>query len=62
MEVAEQTRRLCALALRAGRDEPCPGAECPLWENGECALERMSADGELYIDGWPDEPTGSSSA
>jgi hypothetical protein len=56
MDVAEQARPLCALALRADRRELCPGAECPLWENGECALERLSAEGELYIDGWPEEP------
>lgn len=55
MELAEQTQRLCALAFRAGREEPCPGAECPLWENEECALERLSADGELHDDAWPDD-------
>jgi hypothetical protein len=54
MEVAE-TKRLCALALRAGREELCPGDECPLWENGSCALERLTADGELG-DEWSDGP------
>jgi hypothetical protein len=55
MDVAEQTERICALALRAGRRELCTGEECPLWESGDCALERLSAAGELYVDGWPDE-------
>jgi hypothetical protein len=55
MDVAEQTERICALALWAGREEVCPGHECPLWEGGVCALERMSAQGELYADAWPDE-------
>ena len=55
MDVAEQTEHLCLLALRAGREEICPGGECPLWEEGGCALERLSADGELYVDASPDE-------
>jgi hypothetical protein len=55
MDVAEQTARLCVLALRAEREELCPGKECPLWEDGACALERMTAEGELYVDAWPDE-------
>jgi hypothetical protein len=55
MDVAAQTERLCVLALRAEREEPCPGEECPLWEDESCALERMAADGELYLDAWPDE-------
>jgi hypothetical protein len=55
MDVAEQSQLLCLLALRAGRREVCPGEECPLWEEGGCALERLSADGELYVDEWPDE-------
>jgi hypothetical protein len=57
MDVSEQTKRPCALALRAGREEVCPGEVCPLWEQGSCTLERMSADNELFVDGWPeDEP------
>jgi hypothetical protein len=54
MDVREQTARLCALALRADREEVCPGAECPLWEDGDCALERMTADGESGVDSWLD--------
>jgi hypothetical protein len=50
MDVAAQTERLCLLALWAGREEICAGAECPLWENGSCALERIGADGELVDD------------
>ena len=52
MDVAVQTDRLCLLALRAGREEVCPGSECPLWEDGSCSLERMRADGELDDDQW----------
>jgi hypothetical protein len=52
MDVAAQTERPCVLALRAGREEVCPGSECPLWEEGGCALERMGADGELVDDPW----------
>jgi hypothetical protein len=33
--------RLCELAARAGRKEPCAEDSCPLWENGECSLERL---------------------
>jgi hypothetical protein len=55
MDVAEQSQPLCALALRADRRERCPGAECPLWENGDCALERLAAEGELYVDAWPED-------
>jgi hypothetical protein len=51
MDVAE-TKRLCALALRAGREEVCPGEDCPLWEDGGCALELLTRDGELYADEW----------
>lgn len=58
MDVAEQTERLCALALRAGREDPCPGEECPLWEHGACVLERMTADGELFVDSWPEDEPG----
>ena len=53
MEVADQSERVCALALRAGRHETCPGPECPLWENG-CSLERMAAEDELYVDDFPE--------
>jgi hypothetical protein len=52
MDVAEQSERLCVLALRAGRRDLCPGDACPLWEDGGCALERMSADGELVDNAW----------
>lgn len=55
IDVAAQTKRLCLLALRAGREEVCPGEECPLWENGGCALERLSANGELDVDEWPED-------
>ena len=55
MDVSEQTSSLCALALRADREEVCPGAECPLWENGGCALERLAAEDELYVDAWPED-------
>jgi hypothetical protein len=55
MDVAAQDTPLCALALRAGRAEVCPGADCPLWEDDGCALERLSADGELYDDERPEE-------
>ena len=50
MDVDELSMRPCALALRAGRSEICPGDECPLWEGGECVLERLTAEGELYDD------------
>lgn len=50
MDVAQQTEKLCLLALQAGRREVCPGEECPLWEEGGCAVERMIAEGELYTD------------
>jgi hypothetical protein len=57
MEVAEQTEHLCQLALQAGRRDVCPGEQCPLWEDGGCAVERLIAEGELYEDKWPeDEP------
>lgn len=57
MDVADQTGALCVLALRAGREETCAGEVCPLWEQGACALERMTADPELFVDRWPeDEP------
>jgi hypothetical protein len=59
MDVVAQDRSLCALALRAGRKELCPGEECPLWEDDGCALERLSADDELYGDEWPDEALAS---
>lgn len=58
MDVAAQTTGLCVLALRAGREEVCPGEECPLWEDGGCALERLTADGELYGDEWSDDLAG----
>jgi hypothetical protein len=51
----EQELQLCALALRADRKERCPGEECPLWEDGECTLERLVVEGELYTDDWRDE-------
>ena len=54
MEVAHQSERVCALALRAGRHETCPGSECPLWENNACSLERMTAEDELYVDEFPE--------
>jgi hypothetical protein len=54
MHLAEQTQPLCALTLRADREEVCPGEECPLWEDGGCALERMTADGELYEEPYED--------
>jgi hypothetical protein len=62
MDVAAQTTGLCVLALRAGREEVCPGAECPLWEDGGCALERLTADGELYGDEWSDDLAGAGRA
>ncbi len=47
------TERLCELAARAGRKEICPEDECPLWENGECSLQRLLVeDGE---DAVPDD-------
>jgi hypothetical protein len=55
MDVVDPAGRLCALALLAGREEVCPGEACPLWENGGCALERLTAEGELYVDAWPDD-------
>jgi hypothetical protein len=45
---------LCLLALQAGRREVCPGGECPLWEDGECAVERLIAEAELCNDEWPE--------
>jgi hypothetical protein len=59
MDVVAQDRSLCALALRAGRKELCPAEECPLWEDDGCALERLSADGELYGDEWFEEALAS---
>jgi hypothetical protein len=56
MDVVDPAGRLCALALLAGREEVCPGEACPLWEDGGCALERLAAEGELYVDAWPDDP------
>jgi hypothetical protein len=55
MEVRNQSLTLCALALRANREAVCPGAECSLWENGGCALERLTAAGELDGDSGPAE-------
>jgi hypothetical protein len=55
MDVPAQTERPCLLALRAGREEPCAGEECPLWEHGACTLEKLAADGEPEED-WPDAP------
>jgi hypothetical protein len=47
--VVVAARGLCALERSVGRDEPCPGAQCPLWvveRAGEgCALE----DVELHL-------------
>jgi hypothetical protein len=37
-------QRLCELAARAGRREVCPEDECPLWEDGECSLQRLLAE------------------
>lgn len=54
MDVAAQAEHLCFLALQAGRQEACPGEECPLWEVGGCAVERMIAEGNLYVDEWPE--------
>lgn len=34
------TERMCTLAARAGRVEPCT-EECPLFEDGECSLEAL---------------------
>jgi hypothetical protein len=56
MQVDEQTEQLCGLALMAGREELCPGAECPLWDDGSCALEHLTADGELSVDTWANDP------
>ena len=39
--------------VRAGHGEPCAYEECPLCENGACALEKLTADGEPDED-WPD--------
>jgi hypothetical protein len=58
MQVAVASESPCLLALRAGRHEACPGADCPLWERGRCTLEQLGADGELYADGWTDEEEG----
>jgi hypothetical protein len=55
MDVAAQTDRPCLLALRAGREEACSRADCPLWEDGGCALERLVAEGELDVDEWAEE-------
>ena len=55
MDVVDPAGRLCALALLAGREGVCPGKAGPLWENGGCALERLTAEGELYVDAWPDD-------
>ena len=59
MDVGAEDRPLCALALRAGRSEHCPGEECPLWEKDGCSLERLSAEGELYGDVWLEEALAS---
>ena len=58
VDVAEQPHKLCLLALQAGRREVCPGRECPLWEEGGCAVERMIAEGDLYTDDFPEEAAG----
>jgi hypothetical protein len=34
-------QRLCELAARAGRTEICSEDDCPLWEHGECSLQRL---------------------
>jgi len=52
MVVPEESHgvRLCQLQYRAGRIEPCPGADCPFWEEGGAALpagcifERLDLD------------------
>ena len=54
MDIAEHADKLCLLALQAGRQEVCPGEECPLWERGGCAVERMIAEGDLDRDDVPD--------
>jgi hypothetical protein len=49
-------QRLCALALLAGHEEACPGERpAPFGRVGDCALERLTAEGELYVDTWPDD-------
>jgi hypothetical protein len=55
MQVAVANESPCVLALRAGRHEACPGADCPLWEHGRCLLEQLGADEELYADVWDEE-------
>jgi hypothetical protein len=55
MDVVDPAGRLCALALLGGREEVCPDEACPLWEDGGCALERLTAEGELYADAWPED-------
>ena len=60
MDVVEKSAPLCALALRADRRELCPGAECPLWEDDHCALERLTVEDVLYVDAWPDREPASS--
>jgi hypothetical protein len=47
---AQTVEQACELAARAGRFEACPGAECPLWENGGCSLERLLAEEDVPID------------
>ena len=61
MHVAAASTSVCLLALRAGRHEACPGADCPLWEHGRCTLEQLSAEGEVYPDIWEDEEDGAPS-
>jgi hypothetical protein len=46
VDVSGQTERLCLLAMPAGREEVCASEDCPLWENGSCALENLPPDGE----------------
>jgi hypothetical protein len=55
MDVVDAAGRLCALALLADREEVCPGEACPLWEDRGCAVERLAAEGELYVDAWPED-------
>jgi hypothetical protein len=55
MNVAKHADKLCLLALQAGRHEVCPGEECPLWETGGCAVERMIAEGDLFDDAPPED-------
>jgi len=57
------SKKVCLLALQAGRREVCPGEECPLWEDGGCAVERMIEEGELYNDsGLEDDEPGAASS